>query len=97
MTAPSYTEGSPGVLEFSLDAENEFVLRAGLPPSEDAPTDVGVFQLRHDKTDLHGPAVLALAGHSESVSCIDWCGESNTCFTGSFDSTVCIHTLFKVT
>lgn len=84
------------VLEFALDNDNEFVLRC--EPSAKGTTTNGahIYQLRHKQEDLHAPPVLRLTGHTEQIMCIDWCASTNTCFSGSSDTTVCIYTLFKV-
>jgi hypothetical protein len=41
--------------------------------------------------------VLHLGGHTAPVLAVDWCAAACTCFTASRDTTVGIHTLFRVT
>eukprot|EP00039_Didymoeca_costata_P015222 m.254834 g.254834 ORF g.254834 m.254834 type:complete len:479 (-) comp16178_c1_seq20:109-1545(-) len=92
-----YSTSVPDLLGFVLDAENEFVMRAGQQSSGDPGGDACVYQIRHKDSDPHTPPALRLTGHSQPVTCFDWCVHSNVCFTGSADADICIHTLFKVT
>jgi WD40 repeat protein len=95
-TTPATVAEDDMLLDFALDVENEFALRAGVRSAGDGGGECFIHSLRHQESDSHAPPVLTLTGHSDAVTCLDWCSYTNTCFTGSSDNTVLVYTLFKV-